>query len=62
LRLAETANLPEDLLTIPMGRAADPKEVSNLVLFLTSDESSYSTASEFVIDGGQIAGVPHKSL
>ena len=37
---------------IPMGRFAQPEEVSNLVLYLASDESSYSTGSEFVIDGG----------
>jgi 3alpha(or 20beta)-hydroxysteroid dehydrogenase len=39
----------------PLGRIADPIEVSNLVLFLASDESSFSTGSEFVVDGGQIS-------
>lgn len=37
---------------IPLKRVAKPEEVSNLVLYLASDESSYSTGSEFVIDGG----------
>lgn len=37
---------------IPLQRVAQPEEVSNLVLYLASDESSYSTGSEFVIDGG----------
>ena len=37
---------------IPMRRIAKPEEVSNLVLYLASDESSYSTGSEFIIDGG----------
>ncbi len=40
---------------IPMKRVAQPEEVSNMVLFLASDESSYSTGSEFVIDGGLTA-------
>lgn len=37
---------------IPLQRVAEPEEVSNLVLFLASDESSYSTGSEFIVDGG----------
>lgn len=37
---------------IPMKRVARPEEVSNLVLYLASDEASYTTASEYVIDGG----------
>ncbi|WP_096273365.1 glucose 1-dehydrogenase [Paucisalibacillus globulus] len=37
---------------IPNGRVAKPEEVSNLVLYLASDESSYSTGAEFVVDGG----------
>ena len=37
---------------IPVGRVAQPEEVSKMVLFLASDDSSYSTGSEFVIDGG----------
>lgn len=40
---------------IPIRRVAQPEEVSNLVLYLASDESSYSTGSEFVIDGGLTA-------
>ena len=54
-----TEGLDPHQLQIPMGRAADPTEVSQLVLFLASDESSYSTGSEFVIDGGLTAGIPH---
>jgi len=40
---------------IPLKRVAQPEEVSNLVLYLASDDSSYSTGSEFVIDGGLTA-------
>jgi len=36
----------------PMGRFGTVEEVSNMVLFLASDESSYCTGAEFVIDGG----------
>jgi 3alpha(or 20beta)-hydroxysteroid dehydrogenase len=52
----------EDLaeaLDIPMHRRAKSEEVAGLVVFLASDESSYSTGSEFIIDGGLMAGLPH---
>jgi 3alpha(or 20beta)-hydroxysteroid dehydrogenase len=37
---------------IPLGRIAEPEEVAKLALFLASDDSSYSTGSEFIVDGG----------
>jgi 3alpha(or 20beta)-hydroxysteroid dehydrogenase len=40
----------------PIPRAAQPEEIARLVLFLASDESSFSTGSEFVADGGRLAG------
>ncbi|MGI8387561.1 SDR family NAD(P)-dependent oxidoreductase [Robertmurraya sp. P23] len=40
---------------IPMQRGAQPEEVTKLVLFLASSDSSFSTGSEFVLDGGQLA-------
>ncbi|MCU1477552.1 MAG: fabG [Subtercola sp.] len=49
-----TANLDLEDMLGPLGRAAEPEEVANLVVFLASDESSYSTASEFVVDGGTL--------
>ena len=39
----------------PMGRLAKPIEVANMSLFLASDESSFSTGSEFIVDGGYTA-------
>ena len=39
----------------PLGRVGQPEEVARLALFLASDESSYSTGSEFLIDGGLLA-------
>lgn len=43
------------LSKIPLGRLAEPQEVTNLVLFLASDESSYITGSEHIIDAGMSA-------
>jgi 3alpha(or 20beta)-hydroxysteroid dehydrogenase len=54
--------VPEDIFQTALGRAAEPEEVSNLVVYLASDESSYSTGSEFVVDGGCTAGLGHKDF
>ena len=40
------------LVHIPMGRFAEAEEIANAVLFLASDESSFMTASTFLVDGG----------
>jgi len=40
---------------VPMGRIGDPQDVAHAVLFLASDESSYITGAELVIDGGYTA-------
>ena len=40
-----------------MKRNAEPGEIARMVLFLASDEASYSTGAEFVADGGVTASM-----
>lgn len=44
------------IVTYPIARVGRPEEVAELVLWLASDKSSYSTGAEFLIDGGDMAG------
>jgi NAD(P)-dependent dehydrogenase (short-subunit alcohol dehydrogenase family) len=37
---------------IPMGRFAEPQEIASAALFLASEESSFITAAQFLVDGG----------
>jgi len=47
--------MPQVMQRVPAGRKAEAIEVANLALYLASDESAYSTGSEFVVDGGMTA-------
>jgi 3alpha(or 20beta)-hydroxysteroid dehydrogenase len=49
--------LLEDLEAIPLGRVGDPADVSQLVLYLVSDESDFITGADHIIDGGESASV-----
>lgn len=53
-----TDQMPEGLIPIPLGRPGLPEEVAACVVFLASDESSFSTGSEFVVDGGTVMHIP----
>ncbi|WP_030836531.1 SDR family NAD(P)-dependent oxidoreductase [Streptomyces hygroscopicus] len=53
--LDEQGDQQPDIVRTPMRRAGHPEEVASAILFLASDESSYVTGSELVIDGGLTA-------
>jgi NAD(P)-dependent dehydrogenase (short-subunit alcohol dehydrogenase family) len=48
----DPAKAARRLMHIPMGRFAQPEEIAQAAVFLASDESSYITASTFLVDGG----------
>lgn len=48
--------LDEVAAGVPIGRFAQPEEVSHAVLFLASDDASYITGTELIVDGGILAG------
>jgi len=57
IRTPMTDGLDVDQSLVPLGRMGDASELSAMVLFLASDESSFSTGAEFIADGGETAGI-----
>ena len=60
IRTPITEGIPDDMVPIPLGRPGQPEDVASFVVFLASDESSFATGSEFVMDGGTVNQIPHK--
>ena len=60
IRTPMTEHFPADMVTAPLGRPGQSDEVAAFVVFLISDESSFATGSEFVVDGGLVTDVNHK--
>ena len=52
----EVATFDASVRNLAIPRAAEPEEITRLVLFVASDEASFSTGSEFIADGGVLLG------
>jgi NAD(P)-dependent dehydrogenase (short-subunit alcohol dehydrogenase family) len=56
-RIDRNPRLFEDLITwYPLGRVGRPSDIADAILFLASDQSQWMSGTEFVVDGGLLAG------
>ncbi|MET0861883.1 MAG: glucose 1-dehydrogenase [Microbacterium sp.] len=60
IRTQMTTRIDPAHLEIPLGRPGEASDVAGTVVFLASDASSFTSGAEFVVDGGMIAGIPHR--
>lgn len=60
IRTDMTTRIDPAHLVIPLGRPGVPDDLAGTIVFLASDASSFTSGAEFVVDGGMIAGIPHK--
>jgi NAD(P)-dependent dehydrogenase (short-subunit alcohol dehydrogenase family) len=54
VRTSDPAWVEDAVASIPLGRLGTPRDVVNAALFLASDEASYITGAELVVDGGNV--------
>jgi NAD(P)-dependent dehydrogenase (short-subunit alcohol dehydrogenase family) len=54
-RFDDESRYAELMSTFPFGRAAAPREVADLIAFLASERSGYTTGAIFTVDGGMTA-------
>ena len=55
-----TSRIDPAHLDIPLGRPGQPEDLVGTIVFLASDASAFTNGAEFVVDGGMIAGIPHR--
>jgi 3alpha(or 20beta)-hydroxysteroid dehydrogenase len=55
---ADVAVMRQLIADVPLARLGSADDVANLVLFLASEESSFCTGAEFLVEGGRLAGPP----
>lgn len=60
IRTTMTDRIDPAHLDIPLGRPGQPEDLAGTIVFLASDASAFTSGAEFVVDGGMIAGIPHK--